>query len=79
MCPRPAGHDAGFRGRHTPGPHLALKVPFVTEPPSKTRSRSAADATVRLKEAAAGKLAPLVPQRHQPPQVHRDVVGLADI
>jgi len=27
--------------------------------------------------AAAGELTPLVPQGHQPPQVQRDVVGLA--
>jgi hypothetical protein len=27
--------------------------------------------------AAAGELARLVPQRHQPPQVQRDVIGLA--
>jgi hypothetical protein len=29
--------------------------------------------------AAAWELARLVPQRHQAPQVHRDVVGLADV
>jgi hypothetical protein len=29
--------------------------------------------------AAAGELAPLVPQRDQAPQVDRDVVGLADV
>jgi hypothetical protein len=36
-------------------------------------------AGVRRLVTAAGEPAPLVPQRHQAPQVDRDLIGLADV